>query len=137
MPTWETLQAITQHVQCIDCGVTLCALHGARECLELELCVDCRAAGRGQQPRQRQPRQPQQDDDDDGAVVFVAEAGRGGTAVAVAAAGETCPICLESFITTQHVAALGCHASHVFHEACIGAWLEKTACCPLCRARVT
>ncbi|GAB2260255.1 hypothetical protein Droror1_Dr00011110 [Drosera rotundifolia] len=47
----------------------------------------------------------------------------------------TCAMCLEEFeegsSTTRCLTRLPC--SHVYHGECIGKWLEKSCCCPLCR----
>lgn len=52
----------------------------------------------------------------------------------------SCAICLEDIIAApsrdrQKEKRLLC--GHLFHETCIGEWLERSDTCPLCRARVT
>ncbi|MDR3548371.1 MAG: RING finger protein [Candidatus Pacebacteria bacterium] len=44
-----------------------------------------------------------------------------------------CTICLGRFEESDFVCLLLCHSSHVFHERCILAWLEKQVTCPICR----
>ena len=132
-PTWEILQAIAEHVQCIDCGHILCALHTAAEFLAIGLCADCR---RG--------------DDDDGIDDGDDEDEYGGddmptthffdynyklNTILPTATPLVCPICLECLVPGLSAATLNCHVSHVFHEACISTWLEKTPHCPLCRIK--
>jgi len=44
--------------------------------------------------------------------------------------GKQCSICFETILTTD-LHCLPC--AHVFHEACIGRWLEQSVSCPVCR----
>jgi hypothetical protein len=45
-----------------------------------------------------------------------------------------CPVCLDDVVAGQPTLTLGCN--HVFHEACIRAWLGRTNRCPTCRFEV-
>lgn len=45
--------------------------------------------------------------------------------------GETCTICLDSYVKNQKVGLLSC--GHTFHKDCIYSWLEHQKNCPLCR----
>lgn len=44
-----------------------------------------------------------------------------------------CSICLEGFSGRDAVVVVPCEGQHVFHEKCIGRWLESQRQCPLCR----
>ena len=48
--------------------------------------------------------------------------------------GRSCAICIEEFVPGVRVKALGCSATHVFHEECIDRWLIEMKACPLCAA---
>ncbi|XP_077251738.1 uncharacterized protein LOC143890956 [Tasmannia lanceolata] len=45
--------------------------------------------------------------------------------------GESCMVCLDEFTVGMKVKSMPC--SHMFHEACIVEWLEKSNMCPICR----
>ena len=45
---------------------------------------------------------------------------------------DECSICLTSFEPADRVTLMGC--SHVFHDACIDQWLERSTFCPCCKA---
>lgn len=53
----------------------------------------------------------------------------------VLTADPACPICIEQ-VSGSHVHALNC--GHLFHEACINAWLARTPKppCPVCRSGI-
>jgi hypothetical protein len=42
-----------------------------------------------------------------------------------------CSICLEELTCGDSVCELPC--KHIFHDACLGKWLEREATCPVCR----
>ena len=46
---------------------------------------------------------------------------------------DVCAVCISSFQDGETGAHLSCHATHVFHEACIRPWWERMSSCPLCR----
>nr|GLL22475.1 uncharacterized protein LOC109187344 [Ipomoea trifida] len=50
-------------------------------------------------------------------------------------AAEMCSICLEEFSAGVKIMPLSC--SHTFHHNCIASWLQKQACCPVCRFDIT
>ncbi len=57
------------------------------------------------------------------------------TRAQLAAAAERCPICLEFLhLAPGGARALACN--HVFCGGCLDAWIERSASCPVCRARV-
>jgi len=43
-----------------------------------------------------------------------------------------CPICFSGYEKT----ACRLKCGHMFHEACLNSWMEKSATCPLCRSNV-
>ncbi len=45
-----------------------------------------------------------------------------------------CAICLEVIEYGTHRALEEC--KHIFHETCVGRWLEKNESCPYCRGRI-
>ena len=47
---------------------------------------------------------------------------------------NSCLVCFEKIAPGTAVALDPC--GHMFHEKCIGAWLEKQNTCPLCRTRI-
>lgn len=47
---------------------------------------------------------------------------------------EPCSICLEPMKSGHIVLRLGC--SHIHHRSCIMPWLQRSACCPLCKGKV-
>ena len=56
-------------------------------------------------------------------------------AKSMAASGDSCSVCLDSFCTNQTLRKLpGCY--HAFHADCIDPWLRKKADCPVCRRPV-
>jgi hypothetical protein len=55
-------------------------------------------------------------------------------AKAMAAAGDSCSVCLDCFSANQTLRKLGC--CHAFHSDCIDPWLRKKADCPVCRRPV-
>ncbi|CAK9136614.1 unnamed protein product [Ilex paraguariensis] len=44
---------------------------------------------------------------------------------------ETCVICLAEYEDLEQIATLDC--GHEYHMKCIGQWLRKGKCCPLCK----
>lgn len=48
---------------------------------------------------------------------------------------STCVICLEEFRDGDECKVRS-KCNHIFHQTCIGDWLEDHATCPLCRGRV-
>eukprot|EP00747_Dinoflagellata_sp_TGD_P035302 gnl/TRDRNA2_/TRDRNA2_137783_c0_seq1.p1 gnl/TRDRNA2_/TRDRNA2_137783_c0~~gnl/TRDRNA2_/TRDRNA2_137783_c0_seq1.p1 ORF type:complete len:252 (-),score=20.94 gnl/TRDRNA2_/TRDRNA2_137783_c0_seq1:296-1051(-) len=53
----------------------------------------------------------------------------------------SCSICLAALVATDPLMLLPCgpkHAltSHIFHASCLGNWLLKKGCCPVCRCDV-
>lgn len=55
-------------------------------------------------------------------------------AVDRAASAENCTICLEELGNGVEATQLAC--SHVYHDGCIGRWLETNSRCPLCRCEL-
>ena len=47
---------------------------------------------------------------------------------------KECPICLKKFEQDDELTCLPCE--HEFHSACVEAWLNKAANCPMCRSVV-
>ncbi len=47
---------------------------------------------------------------------------------------ETCTICIDDFEEGEEVIKLVC--KHSFHPKCIVPWLEKSAECPNCKAKI-
>ena len=47
---------------------------------------------------------------------------------------ETCTICIEDFEQDEEVIKLVC--KHSFHPKCIVPWLQKSAECPNCKAKI-
>ena len=52
-------------------------------------------------------------------------------------ANDDCPICMEPFEREQNIICLPCNNGHVFHDHCIGEWVKRNNCCPLCKAEIT
>ena len=48
---------------------------------------------------------------------------------------KECPICLKKFEQDDELTCLPCE--HEFHSACVEAWLNKAANCPMCRSVVS
>lgn len=48
---------------------------------------------------------------------------------------EECPVCLESFQTSQVLIHLPC--THRFHSGCLVPWLNRHCHCPCCRTRIS
>ena len=46
-----------------------------------------------------------------------------------------CPICLETFITTETVIRLNC--DHIFHKECISEWGKWQQNCPYCKRLIS
>ena len=46
-----------------------------------------------------------------------------------------CAVCLEAFETGDRCRRLP-RCGHSFHAKCVDPWLEKSRCCPVCRADV-
>ncbi|PIA60934.1 hypothetical protein AQUCO_00300448v1 [Aquilegia coerulea] len=44
---------------------------------------------------------------------------------------ESCSVCYQEFLMAEDVTLMPC--SHIFHNNCIGRWLEMTNTCPMCR----
>jgi hypothetical protein len=133
------LQAVTEHTQCIDCGHILCVLHNAAEFLAVGLCADC-CRGHYDDNEGSDEEDNMDDGDDDGIgddmpTTHFFNYNYKLNTILPSATPVVCPICLESIASGSSAAALGCHVSHVFHEACISKWLEKTPHCPLCRIK--
>uniref|UniRef100_A0ACD5V9Q3 Uncharacterized protein n=1 Tax=Avena sativa TaxID=4498 RepID=A0ACD5V9Q3_AVESA len=51
------------------------------------------------------------------------------------AAATDCAVCLEAFEAGDRCRRLP-RCEHSFHAKCVGPWLEKSRCCPVCRADV-
>lgn len=52
----------------------------------------------------------------------------------VTPSSDNCMICLDN-LENEKIRTLKC--DHIFHEACIGKWLNTAPTCPLCRLQVT
>jgi Ring finger domain len=46
--------------------------------------------------------------------------------------GVDCVICFEQFTAAQLLMKLPCPHGHVYHEACVSAWLDNHKTCPIC-----
>ncbi|CAE8607397.1 unnamed protein product, partial [Polarella glacialis] len=44
---------------------------------------------------------------------------------------QQCMVCLGDFAHGEHLRQLGCE--HLFHQACIDEWLQRSAACPICK----
>ncbi|CAI2376759.1 unnamed protein product [Moneuplotes crassus] len=51
--------------------------------------------------------------------------------------GDTCPICILEFAEDDNIICLPCNNGHVFHSDCIGEWVKRKNCCPICKAEIT
>ncbi|XP_055388745.1 E3 ubiquitin-protein ligase RNF181-like [Condylostylus longicornis] len=50
--------------------------------------------------------------------------------------GVTCPICFCQFEPKDEVIQMPCDWRHVFHNECLGSWLDQSQACPVCRSNV-
>ncbi|KAM0917795.1 hypothetical protein ACQ4PT_009232 [Festuca glaucescens] len=55
--------------------------------------------------------------------------------VSSGAAAADCAVCLEAFEDGERCRRLP-RCEHSFHAKCVGPWLGKSRCCPVCRADV-
>ncbi|GMI80197.1 hypothetical protein HRI_001689000 [Hibiscus trionum] len=55
--------------------------------------------------------------------------------VVVEGSGKDCPICLEELAVGSEAVCMPC--THVFHDPCIVAWLNKKKRCPCCRFKLS
>ena len=68
-----------------------------------------------------------------GAGVGVGVGGGGGGGVGVGVGGGSdCAVCLQPFAAGDELRRLPA-CGHALHRDCLGSWLARSACCPLCR----
>jgi Ring finger domain len=60
------------------------------------------------------------------------EAAQQAVAAAADIDGVDCVICFEQFTAAQLLMKLPCPHGHVYHAACVSAWLDNHKTCPIC-----
>ena len=44
---------------------------------------------------------------------------------------------MVEFEKDQNIITLPCNKGHIFHDNCIGEWIQRNNTCPLCKAPIT